>query len=127
MISEQTPKVTPENISSMINVGGPTLVNVMRKLGAIDPIVFGELFSDYEVRFMLDAPERARDFRDKMTPKQEALAKKILCKPGVLEALLYIFNKEAFVEEIEEQYKGNPRIHEIAKPSYEEDPSWGSF
>lgn len=114
-----------QNLRSMINAGGASLVNLMR-IATSNSDLAKALFSEKELSFLTDAAARARDFRDRLTPKQEVWAQRILSRPPALELV------HALIQETERGESAKEPISEIAHTpppatDYAADPEWGMF
>ena len=114
-------------VNAMLRAGGSSVVQLMR-MATKDRTLAKATFSEKELSFLTDAASRAKDFRDRLTDKQEKWARHILERPDSRELLMAAYLAEAAPE-------GDSAKTPISEPakspepsvSYADDPSWGLF
>ena len=123
-MSQINPDIGPDNVRTMIKCGGATLVDLMRKAMS-NKTLAKEAFTEWECEFLTDVAEKAKKFRDNLTPKQAAKAKDILLKDDAVELLVLLMEEEAnsFISEPAK----SPTPTAPAVNPYADDPLWGSF
>lgn len=117
-------QVKPDDVRAMIQCGGATLVDLMRR-AVSNKTLAKEAFTEWEREFLTDVAEKAKKFGDRLTPKQAAKAQDILQKDDVVELLVLLLE-----EEVNSPISEPAKSPEPATPAvnpYAADPLWGSF